>query len=138
MLHVQRILRRWGVALLLLLPLLGGAATPALADAPARGMLYHDGALVRTFVVPAPLPHGGIDPLYMVTNGVSGQVSVIAVAPGDAGYHGGAWAVSLVTFNAGVTPYLLTSDETVLAAAAAGDVTVTRAPALDNRCPVQP
>jgi hypothetical protein len=35
-----------------------------------------------------------------------------------------------------VTPYLLTSDEAVAAAEAAGDVTVTRAPEADNRCPV--
>jgi hypothetical protein len=46
-------------------------------------MLYHDGEIVRTFVVPSPLPHGGIDPLYTFTNGVDGQLSVTAVAPGD-------------------------------------------------------
>jgi hypothetical protein len=43
-----------------------------------------------------------------------------------------------VTFNTGVTPYLLTSDEDVAAAEAAGDVTVTRQPEMDNRCPVMP
>jgi hypothetical protein len=41
-----------------------------------------------------------------------------------------------VTFKAGVTPYILTSDEAVMAAVDAGDVTVVRAPDLDNRCPV--
>jgi hypothetical protein len=51
-------------------------------------------------------------------------------------YHGGDWQVWLVTFKAGVTPYLLTSDEAVAAAQAAGDVTVTRAPAADFRCPI--
>ena|SRR5215203_5851054 len=125
--------------LVVLLAILALGSTSAATAAPrTRAMLYHDGELVRTFVVPAPLPHGGIDPLFMVTNGVTEQVSVIAVAPGDQGYHGGAWAVYLVTFNTGVTPYLLTSDEAVQAAEAAGDVTVTRAPNLDNRCPVQP
>jgi hypothetical protein len=34
------------------------------------------------------------------------------------------------------TPYLLTSDEAVIAAKAAGDVTVTRAGDADFRCPV--
>jgi hypothetical protein len=58
------------------------------------------------------------------------------VAPGDGPYHGGDWQVWLVTFNDGVTPYLLTSDEAVVAAQAAGDVTVTRAPAADFRCPI--
>ncbi len=46
--------------------------------------------------------------------------------------------MNTVTFNAGVTPYLLTSDEAVFAAEAAGDVTVTRTPDADFRCPVQP
>ena len=83
----------------------------AFADPPEGGRLYHDGDILRTFVVPAPVPHGGIDPLYMVTNGVNGQLGITAVAPGSPGYHGGRWAVYLVTFN--VTPYLLTSDEDV-------------------------
>jgi hypothetical protein len=136
MFQTTRTLIRWVAALLLALPLLGATAT--LAAPPDRAMLYHDGAIVRALALPVPLPHGGIDPLYKVTNGVSGQLGIAAVAPGDAGYHGGAWAVSTVTFNPGVTPYLLTSAAAVRTAEAAGDVTVTRHPELDNRCPVQP
>lgn len=71
-----------------------------------------------------------------MTNGVGGQLGIAGVAPGDGPYHGGAWAVYLVTFANGMTPYLLTSDEAVRAAEAAGDVTVTRAPERDFRCPV--
>jgi hypothetical protein len=112
-------------------------ASPAQAKA-GKGFLYHDGEVVRTVVVSSPLPHGGTDPLYVVTNGASGQLGIAALAPGDAGYSGGDWAVSEVTFNPGVTPYLLTSDEAVADAEAAGDVTVTRTPARDFRCPVQP
>ena len=78
------------------LALAGGSA--ATADAP-KGFLYHDGDVVRTVVPPAAIPHGGIDPLYSVTNGVEGQLSVTAVAPGDGPYHGGRWAVYTVTFN---------------------------------------
>jgi hypothetical protein len=111
----------------------------AAAERSPRAMLYLDGETVRTFVVPAYVPPGsGTDPLFMVTNGVQGQLGIAGVGPGHPGYHGGRWAVYLVTFNAGETPYLLTSDEAVEAAEAAGDVTVTRAPAMDNRCPVQP
>jgi hypothetical protein len=106
------------------------------ADAPPRGRLYLDGEIVRTIALPASTPHGGIDPLYQVTNGTAEQLSIAGVGPGDPGYHGGRWAVYVVTFNPGVTPYLLTSDEDVMAAEAAGDVTVTRHPELDNRCPV--
>jgi hypothetical protein len=112
------------------------AALPATATT-GKGFLFHDGAVVGTVVVPANVPAGsGTDPFYNVTNGAAGQLGIAGVAPGDGPYHGGDWQVWLVTFNDGVTPYLLTSDEAVIAAAAAGDVTVTRAAAADFRCPI--
>ena len=116
--------------------IVGLAASSAAST--TKGMLFHDGGTVRTVVVPAPIPGGGTDPFYSVTNGAAGQLGIAGVAPGDGPYHGGAWAVNSVTFNDGVTPYLLTSDEVVFAAEAAGDVTVTRNPDADFRCPVQP
>jgi hypothetical protein len=108
------------------------------ASAKDFGALYHDGEIVRTFAPPASIPNGGVDPLYSFTNGVDGQLSVTAVAPGDGSYHGGRWAVYTVTFNESVEPYLITSDEEVSSAEASGDVTVTRTPDADNRCPVLP
>ena len=117
--------------------LMVAAAGPASATT-GKGMLFHDGDVVRTVVNSAPLPQGGTDPFYVVTNGAEGQLGIAGVAPGDGPYHGGAWAVWTVTFNEGVTPYLLTSDEAVRAAEAAGDATVTRNAAADFRCPVQP
>jgi hypothetical protein len=111
-------------------------AVPAMATT-GKGFLFHDGAVVGTVVVPAHVPAGsGSDPLYEVTNGADGQLGIAGVAPGDGPYHGGNWQVWLVTFNDGVTPYLLTSDEAVAAAQAAGDVTVVRAPDADFRCPI--
>jgi hypothetical protein len=111
-------------------------ALPAMATS-GKGSLFHDGAVVGTVVVPANVPDGsGTDPFYNVTNGAAGQLGIAGVAPGDGPYHGGDWQVWLVTFNEGVTPYLLTSDEAVAAAQAAGHVTVTRAAAADFRCPV--
>lgn len=101
-----------------------------------KGFLYLDGQVHGTTVPPSALPNGGNDPLFSVTNGVTGQLGIAGVGPGQPGYNGGAWAVHLVTFNAGVTPYLLTSDEAVMAAHGAGDVTVTRDPSADFRCPV--
>ena len=110
---------------------------PAGATA-GKGQLFHNGDVVGTVVPPDRIGAGeGLDPLYMVTNGASGQLGIAGVGPGDGPYHGGAWAVWLVTFKAGVAPYLLTSDEAVMAAEDAGDVTVARAPDLDNRCPVR-
>jgi hypothetical protein len=118
------------------------AATALLAALPAtatvgKGQLFHDGSVVGTVVTPSPIAAGsGTDPFYKVTNGAAGQLGIAGVAPGDGPYHGGSWQVFLVTFNAGVTPYLLTSDEAVVAARVAGDVTVSRAGAADFRCPV--
>jgi hypothetical protein len=111
-------------------------ASPAAAAA-AKGQLFHDGAVVGTVVTPSPIAPGtGTDPFYNVTNGAAGQLGIAGVAPGDGPYHGGSWQVYLVSFKSGVTPYLLTSDEAVAAAAQAGDVTVTRAGSADFRCPV--
>jgi hypothetical protein len=112
-------------------------AAPSWA-ATGKGELFHDGDVVRTVVNSGAMPHGGTDPFYVVTNPAEGQLGIAATAPGDPGYRGGAWAVSLVTFADGVDPYLLTSDEAVMAAESAGDVTVVRNGAADFRCPVQP
>ena len=102
-----------------------------------KGSLFHDGAVVGTVVVPASVPAGsGTDPFYKVTNGTADQLGIAGVAPGDGPYHGGNWQVWLISFNDGVTPYLLTSDEAVTAAQEAGDVTITRAAAMDFRCPI--
>jgi hypothetical protein len=103
-----------------------------------KGLLFHDGSVIRTVVVSSPIPNSGTDPFYKVTNGAAGQLGIAGVAPGDGPYHGGSWEVFTVTFNDGVTPYLLTSDEAVTAAERAGDATVTRVGSADFRCPVQP
>jgi hypothetical protein len=120
------------VAMLALAP--GASARPGFVFPPI--CCFHDGETVRTVVPPSAFPNEGRDPFYAVMGGVSGQLGVAGVAPGDAGYHGGQWAVYVVTWN--VAPYLLTSDEAVLAAEAAGDVTVARNPAADFLCPIQP
>jgi hypothetical protein len=126
--------------LLLAAALAAGAALvialPAMATT-GKGQLFHDGTVVGTVVTPSPIAAGsGTDPFFNVTNGTAGQLGIAGVAPGDGPYHGGSWQVYLVTFNSGVAPYLLTSDEAVAAAKAAGDVTVTRAGDTDFRCPV--
>jgi len=114
---------------------------PARADQPGFVFpsicCYYNGQVVRTVTPPAAFPNTGIDPFYAITNGVSGQKGVVAVAPGAVGYHGGHWAFNAVSFNPGVTPYLLTSAHAVLAAAAAGDVSFSRDQAMDFLCPIQ-
>jgi hypothetical protein len=86
-------------------------------------------------VPPAATPDSGRDDFYAVKDGVDEQKGVVAVGPGSAGYHGGDWKFFAVTWN--ISPYLLTSAEDVLAAAAAGDVTITRFPDNDFLCPIQ-
>jgi len=110
-------------------------AAPAMAST-GKGELFLNGRVVGTTVTPAAIPHGGIDPLYEVTNGVAGQLGIAAVGPGTGNYHGGRWAVFTVTFDQGVAPVMLTSAAAVQAAAAAGQVTITADPAADFRCPV--
>ncbi|SRR6266540_4232764 len=98
---------------------------------------YYQGRIVRTVVPPASAPQAGIDNFYgFPSDAAAGQKGVVGVAPGAPGYHGGHWKFFGVTWN--VTPYLLTSEAAVLAAAAAGDVTVTRVPDNDFKCPIQP
>ncbi len=94
---------------------------------------YYNGEVVRTVVPPAAFPNQGIDNFYAVP----GQKGVVGVAPSADSYHGGHWKFHAVSFHAGVTPYLLTSEAAVLAAQNAGDVTITRIPGMDFLCPIQ-
>jgi hypothetical protein len=100
------------------------------------GCCYLDGGVVRTVVPPAAAPNAGRDDFYAVMGGVAEQKGVVAVGPGSADYHGGDWKFFAVTWN--VEPYLLTSADAVLAAGAAGDVTITRVADNDFKCPIQP
>jgi hypothetical protein len=105
---------------------------PAVAQRPGFGNLYYAGEMVRTVIPPAAMPFEGRDDLYLVRD----QLAVAAVAPGDTDYHGGQWAVNMVDWNE--EAYLLTSEEEVLAAEAAGDITITRVAENDFKCPIQP
>jgi hypothetical protein len=107
-------------------------AAPSLAESPVHfGQIWLNGALVRTLLPPAALAQEGTAPFYMVpgTGGVAGS------GPGDLDYRGGAWKVYVVTWNTAIRP--LTSQAAILAAQAAGDITVTRNATLDFRCPIQ-
>ena len=121
------------VAAMALLVCVVALASPALAKA-GKGRLYLNGDIVGTTVNPSPLPHGGTDDFFMVTNGVDGQLGIAGIGPGEQGYTGGDWAVFRVTFN--TAPYLLTSDEAVREAEDDGDVTIVRDPSADFRCPI--
>ncbi len=130
-------MRRIGIVLVLVAALTALLAPAALAAKPGFGNLYYDGEVVRTVVPPAAMPQEGTDPFYVVTEGaVEGQLGIAGVAPGDPEYRGGKWAFHAVTWN--TEAYLLTSEDAVMAAAAAGDVSVTRIVENDFKCPIQP
>jgi hypothetical protein len=112
-------------------------ATSTSADV-GFGHLFYNDNIVGTVVTPVAIPNQGTDNFYKVTNGATGQLGIAGVAPGADGYHGGHWKVFTVTFNSGVTPFLLKSQAEVLSAQTAGSVTVTRIGAADFLCPVQP
>jgi hypothetical protein len=112
------------------------SAAPTLAAKPPTGTLYLDGEVVRTIVPPAASPQAGRDNLYVFAGSTAtDQLPVAASGPGDRDYHGGKWAVYEVDWD--VTPYVLTSEEAVLAAEQAGHVTVVRVPGADFKCPIQ-
>ena len=82
---------------------------------------------------------GAVDDIYAVTN--FSQGNVIPSAPIPAGPDNAdpeytpLWRVSTVTWADGMTPHTLTSEAEVLAAQAAGQVTITRTDIVVN-CPV--
>jgi hypothetical protein len=130
-------LRSLLVGSLAALALLVGTAVQGAASEVGRGSLFLDGRVVGTVLPPAQVaPGSGRDPFYKVTNAAAGQLGIAGVGPGDEGFHGGDWEVFSVTFKPGVTPTLLTSGAGVLAAESAGEVTVTRVPSADFRCPI--
>jgi len=122
----------------LLSSILAVQTSAAFASEPGFGQLFYNGTIVHTVVPPSAFPNQGVDSFYKVANGASGQLGIASVAPGNPNYHGGHWKVFVVSFNSGVSPYLLTSQSAALAAQAKGDVTVTRVPAQDFLCPIQP
>lgn len=136
--NLVRKARAAGTAIVVAGVLAAVGSQTALGAEPGFGKLWLNGQVVGTVVPPAHVAQGsGRDPFFKVTNPASGQLGGIAgVGPGEPAYHGGDWEVFTVTFKAGVTPYVLKSAADVATAQAKGDVTVTRAPAADFRCPV--
>ncbi len=124
-------MRRFVASLFLGLTLVAGAASSAFAAQPVKTQIWLDGAQVRTILPPAASPGEGTDPFFMVP----GTGGVAAVGPGDRGYHGGHWAVHVVSWN--VPMYPLTSFDAIMAAHAAGDIDITRVAEADFLCPIQ-
>ena len=103
------------------------------------GAVYANDAVYRVFGNAANVPDGtGTDPLATFTNSTnSDQRGVAEFAPGSpTGHHGGRWAVYRVTWTSGDSSTLVTSWSQLQSLANTGQLTITRDPAADFRCPV--
>lgn len=131
---MRRILAALGAATLLA-ALVSTAAWAG--NGPPGGMIYAGDQVYRTVVTPTDFsttgaPDSSYEPIYAFPN----QTNVALAAPGEAGFKGGRWQVFPVTWN--VTPYLITNGPAVLAAAEAGDLTISPTPVKAFECPLIP
>jgi len=114
------------------------SAAPVAAGGPPHTAFYVDGDLYQTVGTPSNFfdtgaPLSTYDKLYAIDEQ---SYAVAEAAPGDTDYNGGRWLRFHVSWN--VDPYLLTSEEDVLAAEMAGDVTIADEPDASFDCPVIP
>lgn len=133
---------RAGRAMLAMLAVIGLMwAASAHAAAPNFGpAIYADGEVWGTTgLAPLPEPNGhneqSFDPLYIFTNGATGQLPVAEAAPGNPLFNGGRWETVAVTWLAagmdyygGVLPVLMSSEQ-VLDEADAGHLELGGHPA---------
>jgi hypothetical protein len=114
------------------LPILGAAAalsvalaaSPVAAGGPPDVGFYVDGSLYRTIGTPTDLsgtgaPAHSFDTIYALGGTL---LNVAEAKPGDTDYNGGRWMVTAIEWH--TTPTQLTSEEQVLAAEAAGDLSI--------------
>lgn len=130
-------MKRRTLALAAGLMALAATAAPVAAGGPPHLALYVDGEMYQTVGTPSNFfdtgaPDGTYDALYVVP----GQLAVAEAAPGDTDYNGGRWIRYQTTWN--TTPYLLESEEDVLAAWMAGDLSINWTPDASFECPVIP
>ena len=127
---------------LTLIVVAGLLAVTALASPVAArsfGAVYAHDAIYRVFGNAAHVPDGtGTDPFAKFSNSTNpDQLGVAEFAPGDPGdSHGGRWAVYRATWTSGDPATLVTSWEQLQSLVDAGQLTLTRDPAADFRCPV--
>ena len=96
-------------------------AVPAFAAGPSfMPAIYADGQVFSTkglSPLPAPNDHNeqSFDKLYIITNGVEGQMPVSEAGPGNPAFNGGRWWAQTVTWTDPADAVLLTSYADILA-----------------------
>jgi len=120
-----------GVALLLSV-----AATSVAAGGPPSLAFYVDDVRYRTVGTPTDFfdtgaPASSFDKIYSLGNGL---INVAEAKPGDTDFNGGRWAVYAITWH--ITPVQYTNDAEILAAAQAGDISISATPVKEFFCSV--
>ena len=143
-------------ALALFLSVSVAAPDQAFANPPEKPQIWVDGVLYNAIIPMKPdgtvdFPHtpdstvpsvAGLettDDLYMVPSNVSlGTTPLVSdSAPGYSDYNGGRWLPRTVVWNEGVTAFMLTSEDAIMAAAAGLNPLVTISdPGAVFLCPV--
>lgn len=121
--------------------LIAVAALAGPVGAKTFGGVYVDNEVYRVFGNAANVPDGtGTDPFAKFTNSTNAeQLGVAEFGPNDGNpgdSHGGRWAVYSVTWTSGDPSTLVTSWSQLQSLANAGQLTITRNPSADFRCPV--
>lgn len=114
------------VTALLAAALLAGTVSAAAPDR-AEGRIYANDMLWATFGTPAKFenpPEQSVDRLYVFPDNPE-LMPVSEASPGDRDYNGGRWEVHAVTFAPGVSASQFTNDEDLVAAASAGDLSIS-------------
>jgi hypothetical protein len=104
----------------------GGSAGPQAAPKKQKVLVaFHRGRTVRYFDFGRIRLRAGnkLAPIWVFSNGVSGQRSIVDSAPGQRGYSA-LRRVNSVTWSAGATPRVLRSASAVRSARSQGDVTI--------------
>jgi len=114
------------------------AASTVAAGGPPALSFYVDDVRYRTVGTPTDFfntgaPDATFDKLYSLGEGL---INVAEAKPGDRDFNGGRWQVYAITWN--VTPVQYTNDAQILAAALAGDITISSDPVKEFFCNVAP
>lgn len=114
-------------------------ASSALAGGPPSLAFYVDDVRYRTVGTPTDLsgtgaPASTYDKIYDLGTGIN----VAEAKPGDRDFNGGRWQVFVVAWAPGVAPVQYTNDQQILAAQAAGLLTIGTTPVKSFVCPVIP
>jgi hypothetical protein len=126
-------MNRIQIASILALALLIATAVPAFAAGPTfEPAIYADGVAwgtKGTTTLPAPNGHNdqSFDGLFVISDGVKGQLPVSEAGPKNPAYNGGRWSAYSVTWEATATKVLVTSYAQLMDLADSGAVTIESA-----------